>query len=856
MDITYPTKNETSTVVKDEHLSEWTVTSGVSEEIARLNLESLSAEELNSRIKPARPIETGGWWCRGVNWRNGQQMGMFFGQAKPDKEHVIDPNKKPAKYMTASGMEPDAIFLAMPDKDHWAKVYADESIIRVWTEGVKKAAAGLTLMLAVIALTGVWNWGKDGKLAPEIERWAQPGTKHVIAFDSDYRDKPSCRQAIIKFAKLLAAKGCEVLIATWTQEHKGMDDFIVANGGDAFRQAIANAQTVERWEKQFKSDEQQAKKITPRKVAKQIVESYRPSWKYQLEQNTWRNCDNGKVWRAVHDEAFTKHVYSHLEALGISYDNFSFVENVVKFLKTELLEPEWKTFDRSKWIAFNDCVYEADTGKKHKHSPGFGFFTALEHDYPKLAIDAKSSLLDQLKRHAPTFYHWAMYSQKQDPVKVLKLLAIINGVMKFRFHELQMFVYLQGVPGAGKSSFGELLESIVGKPNRYSTRITKLNDDYTIANFINSQLVICPDERKQVGEWSGLLSLTGGDTISYRQIYKPAANGKFQGTIVIISNPSVFAGDTTGIDRRLCLATFDVPIKKRDPKLKEQMQQEVPALMALALAMSDEQVTELIRGTGASAVPDFQRAAWLHKTDNDSVALFMEEMLVTANPESYVIVGNNSTGIDTLYGAYAKLCVENNSKSLFTANNFRNHLIELCRDIGWSDVRESRQRDHQYRIYGLRLRQPGDNAPSISEILGTARCAGVCIGCADGVRTLEPLENMGCAGCANENDKIIRNSIDPTSESECINVSEAPKTTHTTHTPYITGVSEVAHPTHTPCTHPHTTQEFKPGRKVDYSGEIVTVVGFEDRGRKIQIETATGKLIMVKRGSLKPVRTE
>lgn len=632
-----------------------------------------------------------------------------------------------------------------------------------------------------------------------------------------------------------------------------MDDFIVKHGSDAFHEALANAQTVQQWEKQFKSEEQQRTQITPRKVAHQIVESYRESWKYHLEQNTWRNCVDGKVWRSLRDEVFTKIVYSHLETLGIDYAKSVFIEDVIKFLKIELLEAEWQTFDRHQWIAFKDCVYEVESKKTHNHAPGFGFLSALEHNFPKIAIDPKSSLLEQVQLHAPTFYDWAMHSQKQDALKVLKLLAIINGVIKFRFHELQMFVHLQGVPGAGKGAFVRLLESIVGKSNRTSTRLTKLGNDYTIADIINAQLVICPDERKQVGEWEGLLNMTGGDTISYREIYKPVSKGNFYGTIVIVSNPPIFAGDTTGIDRRLCLVTFDVPLPNRDAAIEAKMQQEVPALTALALAMADEQVSELIRGTGASAIPDFKRAAWLHKTENDSVALFMEEMLVTANPESYVVVGNKSSGTDTLYGAYAKLCEDNNSKSLFTANNFKNHLLELCRDIGWNQAREAKQRDGQYRVYGARLRLAADTDVSISEFL--TKCERVWPGCESSVTTPKPLENMGCDGCDNENAKIIAISIDSISETENFKkVLDPPKNSHTTHTPDKSGVAAFSHSSHTPVTPNHTQTELVigVGRKADYCGEVVTIVGWENRGTKVQIEFSNRRMQYVKRGSLKP----
>lgn len=245
-----------------KHLAEWVESSAVSEVIASLNVESLTVKELNERIRPKEPIKTGGWWCRGVEWKTGRRAGNWYGQGKPDKPHHPE-GSKPRKYLTGSGMEPDAIFLAMPDKDYWAKVHADKSIPRHWTEGAKKAGAGLTLDLAVIALTGVWNWGKDGELAAFVKEWVQPDTIHYIDFDSDYAANPSCREAILKFGRLLEQEGCEVHVTVWDAQFKGMDDFIKANGGDAFKEAVASAPTLAKWEKQLKKSDRKINTSNP-----------------------------------------------------------------------------------------------------------------------------------------------------------------------------------------------------------------------------------------------------------------------------------------------------------------------------------------------------------------------------------------------------------------------------------------------------------------------------------------------------------------------------------------------------------------------------------------------------------------
>ncbi|AFZ05359.1 hypothetical protein Osc7112_0772 [Oscillatoria nigro-viridis PCC 7112] len=245
-----------------KHLTEWVESSAVSEAIASLNIESLTAKELNERIRPKEPIKTGGWWCRGVQWKTGERASNWYGQGKPDKPHQPE-GSKPRKYLTGTGMEPDAIFLAMPDRDYWAKVHADKSIPRHWSEGTKKAGAGLSIELATIALTGVWNWGKDGELARIVKQWAQPDTIHYIDFDSDYAANPSCRAAILKFGCLLEQEGCEVYVTTWDTKFKGMDDFIKANGGDAFKEAVASALTLDKWEKQVKKGDRKNNSSNP-----------------------------------------------------------------------------------------------------------------------------------------------------------------------------------------------------------------------------------------------------------------------------------------------------------------------------------------------------------------------------------------------------------------------------------------------------------------------------------------------------------------------------------------------------------------------------------------------------------------
>jgi len=53
-------------------------------------------------------------------------------------------------------------------------------------------------------------------------------------------------------------------------------------------------------------------------------------------------------------------------------------------------------------------------------------------------------------------------------------------------------------------------------------KLRNMDDGSTMASIIDKQLVACPDERTASGV-DAILSLTGGDAVSYREVYKSAS---------------------------------------------------------------------------------------------------------------------------------------------------------------------------------------------------------------------------------------------------------------------------------------------------------------------------------------------
>jgi hypothetical protein len=77
-----------------------------------------------------------------------------------------------------------------------AERLADRSV-PIWiTEGVKKVDSGFSAGLAIVGLTGVWNWLKDGAALPDFRDLALRDRELVLGFDSDFAVKPDVWKAV------------------------------------------------------------------------------------------------------------------------------------------------------------------------------------------------------------------------------------------------------------------------------------------------------------------------------------------------------------------------------------------------------------------------------------------------------------------------------------------------------------------------------------------------------------------------------------------------------------------------------------------------------------------------------------
>jgi hypothetical protein len=287
--------------IESRHWNEW-LASAIDPEIIVLNLVSLLnnlvfdyllySPKISRRndgrlrdhdLRKYQHIEHGGWWCSGINPLD-NYMEMIWGCFKPDQPRRASQKiHKFIKYEHPYREETRAFFLKVPNHI-WVKIsnrcgipITEEDLQHpggfwhwVWqhnvpmtiVEGVKKAACLLTAGYAAIAIPGVnagYRTPKDeygnsiGKpfLIPDLKHFATDSRQVNICFDQD--NKPETvqrvRTAISRMGRLLTAEGCSLRVIDLPfGAEKGVDDFIVAKGKEAFDALYNSAVELQLWE--------------------------------------------------------------------------------------------------------------------------------------------------------------------------------------------------------------------------------------------------------------------------------------------------------------------------------------------------------------------------------------------------------------------------------------------------------------------------------------------------------------------------------------------------------------------------------------------------------------------------------
>ncbi len=146
----------------------------------------------------------------------------------------------------------------------------------------------------------------------------------------------------------------------------------------------------------------------------------------------------------------------------------------------------------------------------------------------------------------------------------------------------------------------------------------------------------------------------------------------FYGLLIVGSKNPIFVGDTTDLDRRLCLVHFDNPLPTvlRNSRIETGMDAEISEPIAVALNLSDSTASERIQGVGKNQIAEFKLEEWDLKLQTNSVAAHLDDCLI--------VDSTASTPTGKLYEHYKNWC-DSNLKAV-SHIKCPKMLSELCND--------------------------------------------------------------------------------------------------------------------------------------------------------------------------------
>lgn len=272
-----------------EHLQELIEESGISAALASLNFISLEEDAAYRYLLISGDIHrnnagrvsggwlhryahvaAGGWWCSGRDPLNDWGL-MEWGCYKPNHPR-LDTTGKPVKYEHPP-CTPTRVFCLKVPLHIWQQIadrygvpmpanpeiaaggealgfwqwVMEAQIPLIICEGAKKAAALLSVGYAALAVPGItssYRVTRDAqgrvmsrRLIPELAALTVPARTFYICFDYETQPKTikAVNQAITQLGELLEEAGCAVKVIRLPGLEKGVDDFIVAQGADAFQ---------------------------------------------------------------------------------------------------------------------------------------------------------------------------------------------------------------------------------------------------------------------------------------------------------------------------------------------------------------------------------------------------------------------------------------------------------------------------------------------------------------------------------------------------------------------------------------------------------------------------------------------
>lgn len=368
--------------------------------------------------------------------------------------------------------------------------------------------------------------------------------------------------------------------------------------------------------------------------------------RYAFGMGKWRSYEDG-VWKEEEDDPVKNHVSEIADAAapeGIS-PTYNVINSVFNMARIRVAVPSEKWDADTDLLPCRNGVLHIPTRKLLAHSPDYHLTSTTGYDYDPTA-------------NAPT---WKFFlSEFAEPEKVDFLQEFVAYCLTTDVSQ-EVAVWLDGLPGGGRSTFTLGTETVLGKRAGTLGLAQLQKSQFALGGIAGKTLLTATEQPGGYTDVTHILNaLISGDKMQIERKHKDPYTIYPKAKLMWSMNglPRV-ANPKDGIFRRVKVVGIPNPEGRvNDPKIKEKIQTEGAGILNWAL----EGLDRLLARERFSVPPSIEEDTRTFQTDNDIPAAFVRDVCVRA-PEF-------SEQATPLYQAYRRWCYMSGHQPM-ALNNMR-----------------------------------------------------------------------------------------------------------------------------------------------------------------------------------------
>ena len=312
----------------------------------------------------------------------------------------------------------------------------------------------------------------------------------------------------------------------------------------------------------------------------------------------------------------------------------------------------------SRYILFNNCIYDIKTKKTLEISKDYVFINRIPFDYNASAEQQEvlDKFFDELACGDSEIHH---------------LIIQFIAYCLYRSNKLGKFFIIKGRGGNGKSTLFEFIEYVLGSDNTSYLPLESMNDKFGVGVIRNKLVNLGDDIEDTYIEKMGLVKkAVTGQTIKYEEKYQPIQYFAYKGKLIFSANNIPKMSDKTdGLKRRLIVIPFNADFTNKnvaDPDVLEKICTVEVAEYMLKIAV--DSLHEILSNRGFVKSVKAEQATLEYNKENNPIIEFLEEFDVDGEP------------IDKCYKTYSLLHSDDATKPL-TKVTFSKRVKDLGYDV-------------------------------------------------------------------------------------------------------------------------------------------------------------------------------